>query len=243
MNISSRCSGCRPSSRSTAALRCTRSSSCAYVSSPAAPVSATRSLSPAATRRSSRYSHALNMTALLGEVDVVVVERFAVDALPGRGDPGGDLAALVYRLHERADVALVHPGRQPLALAALPFVGGDHLPVRCGLDAGQRADAAVERDVWQLQPPRQAGVFEDLVPAVDAVLAVADVFAAQVGVQPDERGYLNLADRSINESFHHDRVVGQLVVVAPALLRPSALQSRRVVVRHVGGRLRPEQVE
>src|SRR6266496_14529 len=137
MNISNRCSGCKPSSRSTAAARCTRSSSCAYVSSPAAPVSATRSLSPAATRRSSRYSHALNMTALLGEVDVVVVEGFAVDALPGRGDPGGDLAPFVDRLHERSDVGLVDVGRQPVALAALPLVGGDHLPVRCRLDAGQ----------------------------------------------------------------------------------------------------------
>src|SRR5439155_21860628 len=35
------------------------------------------------------------------QVDVVVVERLAVDTVPGRGDPGGDLAPLVYRLHQR----------------------------------------------------------------------------------------------------------------------------------------------
>src|SRR5262245_49969997 len=108
------------------------------------PVTASLPPSPAFTRRSSRYSHALNRSAPpsslvplrapvgaapasgslmrasssgLGQVNVVVVERLAVDAVPRRGDPRGDLASLVDRLHQRADVGLVHVGGQPLALA------------------------------------------------------------------------------------------------------------------------------
>src|SRR5580704_4481537 len=45
-----------------------------------------------------------------GQVDVVVVERLPVDAVARRGDPGRDLAPLVYRLHERSHVGFVHVG-------------------------------------------------------------------------------------------------------------------------------------
>src|ERR1700758_5264545 len=45
-----------------------------------------------------------------GEVNVVVVERLAVDAVARRCDPCGDLAPLVHRLHQRPHVGLVHVG-------------------------------------------------------------------------------------------------------------------------------------
>src|SRR5215469_638439 len=65
----------------------------------------------------------------LGEVDVVVVERLAVDAVAGWRDPGGNLPALVDRLHEGPHVCLVHVGRQPLAAPGLPLAGAELLAV------------------------------------------------------------------------------------------------------------------
>src|SRR6266540_60631 len=179
-----------------------------------------------------------------GEVDVVVVERLAVDALPGRRDPGRDLAALVHGPHQRPHVGLVDVGGQPGALAPRPLLGGDALAVRCGLDAGERADLTVESDVRQPQPLRQAGALHDLVPPVDTVLTVADVLAAQVGVEAQQGGGLRLADPAvIGDRVDHDGLVGQPVVVAAPLLRPPSLQARGEVVGDVGGGLRPEQVQ
>src|ERR1700733_8117763 len=120
---------------------------------------ATRSPSPAASRRSSRYSEALNNCVIagslvvgpwpsgLGQVHVVVVERLAVDPVARGGDPGSDLATLVHRVHQGTDKCFVGVGGQPLPLAALPLVRGELLPRRRGLDGGERADLAVERDV------------------------------------------------------------------------------------------------
>src|ERR1700730_19049359 len=92
-----------------------------------------------------------------GQVDVVVIERLAVDAVARRGDPGGDLAALEDRLHKRADIGLVHVGLARLTLALLPLMRAQFPPVRAGLDRGERSDAAVERYVRQPQPVRQPG--------------------------------------------------------------------------------------
>src|SRR5215469_1905251 len=143
------------------------------------PVTASLPPSPAFTRRSSRYSHALNPPRAapppatpptipgsaaiappasgLGQVNVVVVERLAVDAVPRRGDPRGDLASLVDRLHQRADVGLVHVGGQPLALALPPVVRAQLFPVRSGLDPGECAHLPVQCHVRQPQPLRQPG--------------------------------------------------------------------------------------
>src|ERR1700726_4653889 len=103
--------------------------------SPATPVSARRSPRPARTWRSSRYSHALKAVApdITGppgsdQVDVVVVERLAVDAVARRGNPCRDLAPFVHRLHQRSHICLVDIGRQPLTAAALPFLRGQLLP-------------------------------------------------------------------------------------------------------------------
>src|ERR1700678_2241556 len=99
-----------------------------------------RSPRPARMWRSSRYSLALNELALAGpgitelrgpgEVDVVVVERLAVDAGTGRCDPCRNLAPFVYRLHQRPHVGLVDIGRQPSAAAALPLLRGKLLAFR-----------------------------------------------------------------------------------------------------------------
>src|ERR1700739_4793097 len=120
------------------------------------PVIASLPPSPALTRRSSRDSHAVNRSPgsatmadclFLGQMDVVVIERLAVDAVARRGDPGRDLSPLNDRLKERADRGFAPPGRQPLAAAALPLVRAELLPVGGRLDAGERADVPVERGV------------------------------------------------------------------------------------------------
>src|SRR5260370_34085553 len=88
--------------------------------------------SSSVARRSSRCSHALHSLSaiaanLLRQVNVVVVERFTVDPLPRRGEPGRDLALLGHWLHERADVGLIDCVGQPGALLALPPLDRDTL--------------------------------------------------------------------------------------------------------------------
>src|SRR5215471_4845343 len=162
----------------------------------------------------------------LCEVNVVVVEWLAVDAVARRCDPCGNLAPLVHRLHQGPNVCLVHVRGQPLALAALPLLGRDLLAVRGGLDPGERADLAVEGDVRQLQPLPDASLLQDAVPPLDAALAVRDVLAAQVGVEADQRRDLRLPDALLarpgvlGQRVHHDRVAGQLVVVLAPVLQP-----------------------
>ena len=52
-------------------------------------------------------------------------------------------------------------------------------PVRIEMRAGELADAAIELPIGQAQAIGQAVALEDLVPAIDAGLAVADVPVAQ----------------------------------------------------------------
>src|SRR6202044_3272249 len=158
-------------------------------------------------------------SSMSDQVDVVVVERLAVDAVTRRRDPGRDLAAFVDRLHQRADMDLVHVGRQPLALAPLPLLARDELAARGGLDARERADLAVEGDVRQPQPLVEPGGGQDAVPAVDPGLAVRDVLPAQVGIQPGQRGPLSLAALALaGEGILRDRFAGEVVVVPAAAL-------------------------
>src|SRR6202050_2793775 len=85
----------------------------------------------------------------------------------------------------RERTCVLSPGvGQPPPLAPLPFVGREQLPVWGGLDRGERADLAVERHVRQLQHWLKACAGQDPVPPLDAALAVGDVLAAQVGVEP-----------------------------------------------------------
>src|SRR5215469_16890017 len=105
----------------------------------------------------------LSSRGRLAEMDVVVAERLAVNPASGRGEPGGDLAALVDRLHERTDERLVGVRREPLALAPPPLASGQHLAFGRRLDGRERANLAVECDVRQRQPMRQPGGLEDAV--------------------------------------------------------------------------------
>src|SRR5260370_3229563 len=156
-----------------------------------APMTATGAPRPITASPSQRPPPSVPITAApalraSGEVNVVVVERLAVDAVLGRGDPGRDLAPLVHRLHQRPHVGLVHLGRQPLALAALPFLGREHLARRRGLDPRGRADLAVEPDARKVQPLPHPALLQDAVPPLDAALAVRDVLSPQVAVESDQ---------------------------------------------------------
>src|SRR5207245_11461979 len=67
----------------------------------------------------SRGAITLGISPLLagsGEPDVFEVDRLAVDATRGRGDPVGELTPLGHRLHQALDVLLVLRARLPLAL-------------------------------------------------------------------------------------------------------------------------------
>ncbi len=146
------------------------------------------------------------------------------------------------RINDRTCVLSTSVGsHSPYAL--LPFVGRDLLAVRCGFDAGECTHLAVERNARQPESSLQARLIEDLVPPVDAVLAVGHVLAPEIGVETDERGHLGLPDVAVDQRIDHDGVVGQAVVVLPAFLRPTTLETGGVVVRDVRRRFAAEEVE
>src|SRR5262245_26622170 len=147
-------------------------------------------------------------------MDILVIERLSVDALSRRCDPAGDLATVVYRSHQGAHVHPVDVGRQPLTLAPRPFLGRYPFAVGTRFDGCECTDLAIEGDVRQPQPHRQAGALEDLVPPVDTVLAVVDVLPTQVRIEAYQRRHLGLADLAVlGNRVNQDGVIGQPVVV------------------------------
>src|SRR5262249_11850374 len=151
-------------------------------SSPPSSSPASRSSAPAASagpppRRShsaplgSRASQRSGPSELT-PLHVLEVERLAVDAFRRRGDPAGDLAALVARHHQAPDVLAVGGARQPVGDAPLVLRRGDQVPVDVEGHAGVKADGAVEALRGQAQPfARRARALDAAVPLVDGALA------------------------------------------------------------------------
>src|SRR2546430_16413989 len=105
----------------------------------------------------SRGAITLGIAPLLagsGEPDVFEVDRLAVDATRGRGDPVGELTPLGHRLHQALDVRLVPGPRQPRALSHTPpGLGQQPAPGRHP-PSGRRAHLAGEGAVR----PRERGL-------------------------------------------------------------------------------------
>ena len=185
----------------------------------------------------------------LGQVHVVVVERLAVDAVAraGRSRPrscparGPAASATARRSCPRRSAATRRLRRRHSSAVS-------RSPVRGGLDRGERADLAVERDVRQLQPLRQAGLCQDPVPPLDAALAVGDVLPAQVGVEPGQRGTPRSARCSLASpaSTSASTMIESLVSWWSSWRRSSSQRPLRpggVVVGDVRRGLAAEQVE
>src|ERR1051326_8336212 len=116
--------------------------------------------SPLPIRLSRRDLHILEFAGLV------------VDADLRRRDPVGELAGLAHRRHQRGDEIAVRGGRQIIALRLLPFGVAEQDAFRRGVDIPELADLAMERGVRQFEAEIDAGLFDDLVPALDALGAV-----------------------------------------------------------------------
>src|SRR5678816_3856085 len=64
----------------------------------------------------------VSISASSPETDVFEIDRLLVDAHSRRRDPGGVLAGLEHRVHQRGDEGEVGRARQPLAFLCLPFL-------------------------------------------------------------------------------------------------------------------------
>src|SRR5690242_17094541 len=81
------------------------------------------------------------------QLHVFEIAGFVVDAGAGWGDPGGEGAGFGDRLHQAADKGIVVGRRQEFAAAAPPFIGAQDVAVGIGVNRGEFADPAVERDM------------------------------------------------------------------------------------------------
>src|ERR1051325_8042691 len=82
---------------------------------------------------------------------VLELERLALDAGGGRGDPVGDLAGLGDGVHEALDVLAIRAVGEPLVLARLELFRGYQTPVEVEVVSGELADVAVEARRRQAQ--------------------------------------------------------------------------------------------
>src|SRR4051812_44644865 len=121
-----------------------------------------------------RYSP-LAIRFLSSDLHVFEFAGLVVDADFRRRDPAGEFAGLAFRHHQRTDKIAVVGGRQIIALRFFPFGVAQDDSLRRGVDIAKFADLAVERGVRQFEAEIDAGFFDDLVPALDALGAVLGV--------------------------------------------------------------------
>ncbi len=145
--------------------------------------------------------------------------------------------------HQRGDEGAVLRARQPLAFVLRPLGLAHHAAVGADANAGQRADAAVERLVRRLQAERHAGLLQHTVPAADAGDRVADVVVAQHLVQGVEHRYLALDQAAVGHAEHGVGAAVQAVVVVALRFLEAPLQPRVVEGRRVARLVGAEQVD
>src|SRR3984893_8954487 len=111
------------------------------------------------------------------------------------------------------------------------------------MHALELTDGAMKSDVRQHQPEGDTGTFDDLVPAIDAALAVGGIVVTQAHVDGGERRLIHPLDLAIDELEH--RVGGMLkpVVVLNLALLETALEAGVERVRRIGGNLRAEEIQ
>src|SRR5271155_3421480 len=154
--------------------------------------------------------------------DVLEVDRLQIDATNRRRDPSGNLARPRLRIHQRRNQLRIRLRRKPLRVAFLPFISRNDLSTRSDVDAAELADRAMKAPVRQLQLELDPGLADDLVPAHQRALAVADVCVAQRFIQCQQRRLLALDNRIAFRLQHRPRHRSQtVIVVAIGFLEPS----------------------
>src|SRR5258708_20230424 len=118
------------------------------------------------------------------DLHIFEIAGLVVDADLGRRDPGGELAGLGDRLHQRGDEVAVVGRRQPFALSLVPGGLVDQHAVRCGVDILELADGAMEGDVRQRQFEMVARPRNDLFPAQPPPVPIPPLILPQPHVYP-----------------------------------------------------------
>src|SRR6185295_11095129 len=177
------------------------------------------------------------------QLDVLELDRLAVDPPRRRRDPAGELAGLHDGLHQRGHVGLVLRRGQPLVLAGVPLGLAHHAAVRRHPQLAEVADGAVEGAVGQSQLEVDAVLLDDPVPAVDPALTVGDVVVAQPLVERGQRRLLDELDRVAVQARHRVGRLAQQVIVGLLDLLEATLEPRRVEVGGVGRDLGAEEIE
>src|SRR5262249_14514295 len=113
-----------------------------------------------------------NPDPLRRELHVFEIARLVVDADARRRDPACELAGLDHLPHQTLDEIAVVLRRQPLVLFPVPGCFVNELSARGCVDVLEFANLAVERHVRQLEAEGNTDTINDLVPAVEAALAI-----------------------------------------------------------------------
>src|SRR5262249_62399062 len=103
-------------------------------------------------------------------------------------DPARELAGLEHLMHQTLDELAVALRWQPVILVLVPAGVVDERPARGCLDVLELPDLPMECHMRQLESEVHAGPVDDLVPAVDAALAIGGVVSAQPDAAGGERG-------------------------------------------------------
>src|SRR5262245_3582884 len=138
----------------------------------------------------------------LHNLHVFEVAGLVVNADLGRRDPAGEFSRLRLRLHQALDEVAVGIRRQEFVAPLLPVRIAQDLPIRIGLDRGELADVAVERNMRQLELERNADIVDHFVPAPDAVVAVGDIVVAQPHVERGQRRRILVPDLAVDQTQH-----------------------------------------
>src|SRR5579862_4662319 len=174
---------------------------------------------------------------------VLKVHRTSLHASRRWRDVVGELADLVDRaVHDGQQIRFVAGAGQPFVAAARPFFLGNHAARRIKFVAGELADTAIEFAIGQGESIRQAVALENLVPAIDARLAVADVPVAQHFVHGIAHRDVRTLDRTVLDDFEIVHVLGDLVLVPLRLFR-AAFQAVREIRRGVARDLVAVQIQ
>src|SRR5262249_52506185 len=113
-----------------------------------------------------------------GELHVFEIAGLVVDTDARRRDPAREFARLNDLAHQALNEVAIILRRQPLVLLPIPRRVIDQLSARRRLDVPELADLPVERHMRQFKSEVHADPLDDLVPAVEAALAVGGVVVA-----------------------------------------------------------------
>src|SRR5207245_9862517 len=135
---------------------------------------------------------------------------------------------------ERLDERQIRGARQPLVLAVLPLLLGQHRAVRTDIVPGEVANGPMEALVREAEAERDARLRDESIPSCDTGLNLADKVVAQPLVERRERG-----NRFVHNAvaYHLTDVIARLrqqVVVLDLRLYEPSLQARGVVAGGVG---------